>query len=170
MNVIRCSWVERERSVWLKWKGTKFEAVEVSWLMQGLEIWHRSSESLLRRWQQITATCRQDGAFVATDESACILQCDVKGHIGCEVQSCTPKCFVGFFFFPHRSGTLQSSVSQKKKRNPTTTKTLGNFSMDHVLPLGEESLYWCLWASNTCMRPLHPLKLVRNAKMMAFKF
>lgn len=119
MNIIRCGWVEHKRSVWLKWKGTEFETVEISWLMHGLEIWHRSYKSYKDGVNKLQLPAGRRGAFAAADEAAYIFQCNVKERVTCEVLSCTPKCFsIGQ---AHFKALLKLNKILKKEKKPTTT-------------------------------------------------
>lgn len=90
MNIIRCSWVKRIRSVWLKWKGTEFEISEILRLMRQPEIWHRSWKTYKDCVNKLQVPGGRTQVGVAAGETTCAFRCNVKESKICEIKTCTP--------------------------------------------------------------------------------
>lgn len=81
MNIIRCSWVKRKRSAWLKWKGTEFETSKILWL----EIWHRSCKTYKDSDSKLQVPAGRTQAGVAAGETTCVLRYNAKESKICEM-------------------------------------------------------------------------------------
>lgn len=150
MNIIRCSWVKRIRSVWLKWKGTEFEISEIPWLMHQPEIWHRSCKTYKDCVNKLQVPGGRTQAGVAAGDTTCAFRCNVKESKICEIKTCTPTS-------PSIGQTnFKALLVSKNPHNKTQQQEKLRYpSRDHLLhsllPPWEESQWSHLCVANTCM-------------------